>query len=178
MTDGERLYAHFGSHGLYCLDLDGGVKWEKRFGTMKTKADIVANWLPRYTGTPLAEFGKYILLVNFSNYVHLFAEWHKVPVRGEDLPMPNATADGISIINFGMGSSMAATVMDLLSATKPKAVLFLGKCGGVKHRAEIGDFILPIAAIRGEGTSGDYFPPDLIPCLAKRSASPLNSRGM
>lgn len=131
---------------------------------MKTKDEIVADWLPRYTGTPLAEFGKYILLVNFSNYVRLFAEWHKVPVRGEDRPMLNATAKGISIINFGMGSASAATVMDLVSATRPKACLFLGKCGGLKRKNKLGDLILPIAAIRGEGTSNDYFPPE-VPAL-------------
>jgi AMP nucleosidase len=131
---------------------------------MKTKNDIVADWLPRYTGTPLAEFGKYILLVNFSNYVRLFAQWHNVPVRGEDRPMLNATADGISIINFGMGSASAATIMDLLCAIAPKACLFLGKCGGLKKKNRIGDLILPIAAIRGEGTSNDYFPPE-VPAL-------------
>jgi AMP nucleosidase len=131
---------------------------------MKTKDEIVANWLPRYTGTPLEDFGKYILLVNFSNYVRMFAEWHGVPVRGEDRPMPNATADGISIINFGMGSASAATIMDLLSAIRPKAVLFLGKCGGLKKKNKIGDLILPIAAIRGDGTSNDYFPPE-VPAL-------------
>jgi len=131
---------------------------------MKTKAEIVANWLPRYTGTPLKEFGKHILLVNFNNYVRMFAKWHGVPVRGEDLPMPNATAGGITIINFGMGSASAATIMDLLTAIKPEAVLFLGKCGGVKHVATLGHLVLPIAAIRGEGASNDYYPPE-VPAL-------------
>ena len=131
---------------------------------MKTKDDIVANWLPRYTGTPLEEFGKYILLVNFSNYVRLFARLHNAPVRGEDRPMLNATAKGITIINFGMGSASAATIMDLLGAVKPKAVLFLGKCGGLKHVTNLGDLVLPIAAIRGEGASNDYFPPE-VPAL-------------
>jgi AMP nucleosidase len=131
---------------------------------MKTKADIVANWLPRYTGTPLKDFGRHILLVNFNNYVEMFARWHNVPVRGADRPMPNATADGITIINFGMGSASAATIMDLLGALKPEAVLFLGKCGGLKHVAKLGSLILPIAAIRGEGASNDYFPPE-VPAL-------------
>ena len=131
---------------------------------LTTRADIVNNWLPRYTGVPLDKFGKYVLLTNFQRYVDLFAKLHKVPVHGRDKPMPNATAGDITIINFGMGSANAATVMDLLSAIKPKAVLFLGKCGGIKHRAEVGDLILPIAAIRGEGTSNDYFPPE-VPAL-------------
>lgn len=131
---------------------------------MKSKEEIVHNWLPRYTGTPTHEFGKYIILVNFSNYVYMFAEMHGVEVQGANRPMMNATADGITIINFGMGSASAATVMDLLSAIHPKAVLFLGKCGGLKKKNAIGDLILPIAAIRGEGTSNDYFPPE-VPAL-------------
>jgi AMP nucleosidase len=130
---------------------------------MKTKAEIVKDWLPRYTGRPLSGFGPYILLANFSNYVDQFAERFGVPVIGRDKPMQSATAEDITILNFGMGSAMAATVMDLLSAVAPKAVLFLGKCGGFK-KTRLGDFILPIAAIRGEGTSNDYLPPE-IPAL-------------
>lgn len=133
------------------------------FAKMKTKEEIVQDWLPRYTGTPLSEFGSYILLTNFSNYVQMFAEKFQVPVIGKDKPMQTATWDKITIINFGMGSAMAATVMDLLSAIQPQAVLFLGKCGGLK-KTQVGDFILPIAAIRGEGTSNDYLPPE-IPAL-------------
>jgi AMP nucleosidase len=131
---------------------------------MKTKSDIVENWLPRYTGVPLKEFGQYILLTNFVNYVHMFAEQFGVEVNGYDKPMQTATANGITIINFGMGSPMAATVMDLISAVKPKAALFLGKCGGLKSKTKLGDLILPIAAIRGEGTSDDYLPAE-IPAL-------------
>jgi len=131
---------------------------------MESKKEIVENWLPRYTGTELDDFGKYILLVNFNNYVEIFADQYKVSVKGENKPMPNATANGITIIKFGMGSANAATIMDLLSAVQPKAVLFLGKCGGLKKKNELGDLILPIAAIRGEGTSNDYFPPE-VPAL-------------
>ena len=130
---------------------------------MKTKAEIVKEWLPRYTGRPLTDFGPYILLANFAHYVEQFAERFGVPVLGRDKPMQSATAEEITILNFGMGSAMAATVMDLLSAVGPKAVLFLGKCGGFK-KTRVGDFILPIAAIRGEGTSNDYLPPE-IPAL-------------
>ncbi|MCS5591264.1 MAG: AMP nucleosidase [Gammaproteobacteria bacterium] len=131
---------------------------------MKTKNEIVESWLPRYTGVPLSKFGDYILLTNFSDYVEMFADIYKVSISGVDKPMQVATAKNISIINFGMGSAMAATVMDLLSAIKPKAVLFLGKCGGLKKKIKLGDLILPIAAIRGEGTSNEYLPPE-IPAL-------------
>ena len=139
---------------------------------MNTKQEIVNNWLPRYTGEELKNFGKYILLTNFSNYVHLFAAWNKVKVMGKQNPFQCATADGITIINFGMGSPQAATIMDLLSAIEPEAVLFLGKCGGLKKRNKLGDLILPIAAIRGEGTSNDYFPPEVpaMPAFALQKA--------
>lgn len=131
---------------------------------MLTKEEIVKNWLTRYTGLPLEDFGKYILLTNFNNYVAYFAQINNVPIIGKDKAMPNATADGITIINFSMGSANAATIMDLLSAIAPKACLFLGKCGGLKKKNQIGDYILPIAAIRGEGTSDDYFPKE-VPAL-------------
>jgi AMP nucleosidase len=131
---------------------------------MKTKQDIVNNWLPRYTGMELKDFGKYILLTNFSNYVEKFAEFTGAEIIGKDKPMPSATANGITIINFSMGSPNAAIIMDLLLAINPKACLFLGKCGGLKKKNKVGDLILPIAAIRGEGTSNDYFPPE-VPAL-------------
>ena len=131
---------------------------------MKTKQEIVENWLPRYTQRPIEEFTKHILLTNFSKYVEIFASHFNVPVLGEDSNMPSASADGITIINFGMGSANAATIMDLLSAVAPEAVLFLGKCGGIDKKNQLGDLILPIAAIRGEGTSNDYFPPE-VPAL-------------
>lgn len=131
---------------------------------LRDKQAIVANWLPRYTGMPVQDFGGYILLTNFQQYLQLFATWHGAPIVGQDRPMPSATAGGITMINFGMGSANAATVMDLLAAVQPKACLFLGKCGGLKHVNRVGDLVLPIAAVRGEGTSNDYFPPE-VPAL-------------
>ncbi len=131
---------------------------------LKTKEDIVSNWLPRYTGMQLEEFGRYILLTNFQDYVQNFAELMGVEVRGEGRPMKCATKDDITIINFTMGSPNAATIMDLLTAIKPKSVLFLGKCGSLKSYIGIGELLLPIAGIRGEGTSLDYFPAE-VPAL-------------
>jgi len=139
---------------------------------MITKEKIVRNWLPRYTGKKIEEFGEYILLTNFNNYVDIFAEINGVEVEGHGKAMHTATANNITMINFGMGSANAATIMDLLTAINPKAVLFLGKCGGLKHVNNLGDFILPIAAIRGEGTSNDYYPPEIpaLPAFALQKA--------
>ncbi len=132
---------------------------------MLDRLDITKNWLPRYTGMPLESFGDYILLTNFQRYVNRFAELFGCDIQGEGKPMQSATnSNGLTIINFGIGSANAATIMDLLSAIQPKGVLFLGKCGGLKKSTEIGHFILPNAAIRGEGTSNDYFPVE-VPAL-------------
>ena len=149
---------------------------------MKTKADIVANWLPRYTGMPSEEFGRYILLTNFSGYLAKFALWGNTHIVGTERSMPCATAHGITMINIGMGSPNAATICDLLRASgplgkdgKPKgpqAALFLGKCGGLKKKNTLGDLILPIGAIRGEGTSDSYMPPEVpaLPAFALQKA--------
>lgn len=131
---------------------------------MKTKRDIVAEWLPRYTGQRLEEFGSYVLLTNFIGYLETFCRLTGGSIVDRGRPMPCATADGLTMIDFGMGSPNAATVMDLLSAVMPKAALFLGKCGGLKRKDKLGDLILPIGAIRGEGTSDDYLPPK-VPAL-------------
>ncbi len=144
-----------------------------RISGLKTKEAIVTNWLPRYTGRALAEFGEYIILTNFSKYIQLFSLWNdNAPILGIDKPMQSVTANGITIINFGMGSSVAATIMDLLTAVHPKAIIFLGKCGGLKKKNNVGDLVLPIAAIRGEGTSNDYLPPEVpaLPAFALQKA--------
>ena len=129
-----------------------------------SKSKIVKDWLPRYTGAKLNEFGEYILLTNFYKYLEIFSQIYNSEIRGLDKPMPHTTANGITIINFNMGSPNAATIIDLLTAINPKACLFLGKCGGLKKKNKIGDFILPLAAIRGDGTSNDYLPKE-VPAL-------------
>lgn len=139
---------------------------------MKTKQDIVEDWLPRYTGRELKDFSKYIILTNFDYYLELFARKFDVPIIGADKNMPTVAANGITMINFGMGSPNAATVLDLLTAIEPEAVLFLGKCGSLKTKYEVGDYVLPIAAIKGEGTSDDYLPREVpsLPSFALQKA--------
>lgn len=146
--------------------------------SMKTKQEIIQNWLPRYTERPLEDFSNLILLTNFNHYVDKFAEWNDVPVKNGS--MRNASANGITIINFGMGSPNAALIMDILPAINPRAVLFLGKCGGLKDKNKLGDYILPSAAIRGEGTSNDYFPPEIpaLPAFSLQRAVSSNIRDL
>jgi len=166
----ENMFEHPARLSQADLDLVSHENFEKE---KAAKEQIVKDWLPRYTGMPLEKFGEYILLVNFSGYVRTFADQHDVAVYGADRPMQAATVDGITIINFGIGSPNAGLVIDLLEAIHPKAVLFLGKCGGLKTGKNlVGDLILPIAAIRGEGTSNDYLPPELpaLPAFALQKA--------
>ena len=131
---------------------------------MKTKQEIVGNWLVRYTKHDLESFSDFVLLTNFNNYIDIFCDINGVEPVDYSANMRTATADGITIINFGMGSPNAALIMDLLSSISPKACLFLGKCGGISPKTKLGDYVLPLAGIRGEGTSNDYFPPE-IPAL-------------
>lgn len=137
---------------------------QKYENMLNTKREIVENWLPRYTKRPLDYIGEYVLLTNFNNYVDIFCEKCGVEVPDYSANMRTVTAEGITMINFGMGSPNAAIIMDLLSAVNPIACLFLGKCGGISNKTKRGDLILPIAGIRGEGTSNDYFPPE-VPAL-------------
>ncbi|MGB0432046.1 MAG: hypothetical protein ACPGLV_16345, partial [Bacteroidia bacterium] len=131
---------------------------------MKTKDEIVYDWFFRYTGLEPDECGKFVLLTNFGKYLEIFSELTNEPILGLNKNMPSVTHNDITLINFGMGSPNAAIIMDLLSSVKPRAVLFLGKCGGLKKKNQIGDLIIPLAAIRGEGTSNDYLPPE-VPAL-------------
>ena len=142
---------------------------------MDTKEKIVKDWLSRYTGKSLDSFGDYILLTNFQKYIIQFSEIMNSTIEGESSMMGSSTAENITIINFGIGSPNAALIMDLLIAINPEAVLFLGKCGGLKKRNEIGDLILPIGAIRGDGTSDDYFAPE-VPAMPSFALQKVISR--
>ena len=131
---------------------------------LKSKEEICGNWLQRYTKMPLDAFSDLILLTNFNNYLDIFCQLTGSPTVGYDATMRCVTVQGITMINFGMGSPNAALIMDLLSSINPRAVRFLGKTGGISKKTALGDYILPLAGIRGEGTSNDYFPPE-VPAL-------------
>ena len=79
---------------------------------MKTKEEIVANWLPRYTKRNLEDFGEYILLTNFNKYVEIFAEKFNVPIFGKDANMISASAEGMTI-NYPSTSAWEALMPPL-----------------------------------------------------------------
>jgi AMP nucleosidase len=131
---------------------------------MKTKQEITRNMFPRYTGMPVEHLESHVLLTNFAQYVSLFSEKFNAKVYGDGKAMQACSANGITLINFGMGSPNACTMMELLSVKKIKACLFLGKCGGLKPEHKVGDLVLPIGAIRRDGTSDEFLPAE-VPAL-------------
>lgn len=125
-----------------------------------TRDRVGISTLERYTGSNSDEFQPYILLTNFKRYVNAFGERFAIETRhGSAMRAAHAPAAGISIIDYGVGSPVAALIIELLSFIRPKAVLMLGMCGGLRDEYTIGDFFNPVAAIREEGTSNAYMPP-------------------
>jgi AMP nucleosidase len=129
------------------------------------EAKVARDALERYSGSAPEEFGEYVLLTNFSNYVKEFSEISGQPVReGGVMLSCHWPEKNISILDFKVGSPAAALAIDLLAFTDIKGCLMLGMCGGLRRKYNIGDYLLPVAAIRGEGTSDFYFPPE-VPAL-------------
>lgn len=137
----------------------------KRIHTNTQKQKIARDMLERYTGSSLAQFQKQILLTNFGHYIDRFQELTGgVKTSGSAMSAVHSNKEGVSIVNFSIGSPTAAIIIELLSTVAPKAVLMLGMCGGLHRSLKVGDFILPTAAIRNEGSSGHFMPPE-VPAL-------------
>ncbi|WP_201456358.1 AMP nucleosidase [Chlamydia sp. 17-3921] len=132
-----------------------------------SEALIARETLERYSGSEIQSFCPYLLLTNFSYYVQSFAEIHQVPIHeGSMFSAAHAPQVSTSILDFKLGSPGAALTMDLCSFLPDvKAALMLGMCGGLRSHYQVGDYFIPIASIRGEGTSDAYFSPE-VPALA------------
>ena len=130
-----------------------------------SRKKIALDTLARYSGVSAKSFQKFILLTNFPLYVDKFAEMLNVPViPGPVIKVAHSPKYKISIIDYRVGAPMAALIMDVISYTEPQCVLMLGLCGGLHYSQKIGDFILPMAAIRDEGASLHYMP-EQVPSL-------------
>lgn len=127
---------------------------------------IAQDTLERYSGSDIEDFQSYLLLTNFPQYVHYFAESRNVEVvEGSMFKVAHSPKEDISILDFKIGSPSAALVVDLCSYLPIKAALMLGMCGGLRRQYKVGDFFVPVASIRSEGTSDFYFPQE-VPALA------------
>lgn len=134
--------------------------------THQLEEKIARETLERYSGSPIADFQPYLLLTNFPKYVTYFAESRSVPiVEGSMFKVAHSPKDGVSILDFKIGSPAAALVVDLCAFLPIKAALLLGMCGGLRRHYKVGDYFVPVASIRAEGTSDFYFPPE-VPSLA------------
>jgi len=130
------------------------------------KEKIGRDSLERYTNSNISDFQPFILLTNFSLYVSEFSTLAKKEIsQGSIMEACHWPEEKISILHFGVGSPVAALVIDLLAFVDPIAILMLGLCGGLKKKHRVGDFFNPVAAIRDEGTSNHYMPPQ-VPALA------------
>lgn len=131
-----------------------------------TEEQIARDTLERYSGSPCEEYQPYVLLTNFPRYVHYFAESRGVTVsEGAMFKVAHSPSEKVSILDFKIGSPAAALVIDLCAQLPIRATCLLGMCGGLRRHYKVGDFFLPVAAIRGEGTSDFYFPAE-VPSLA------------
>ena len=142
------------------------LELSRRIHGNRAKHKIATDMLERYTGHDLKQFQKQIILTNFHRYIESFNETFDdaFHTKGSAFQASTSKEAHVTIIEFGVGSAMAALVGELVSVINPKAVLFLGLCGAVHQSLKVGDFILPIASIRAEGVSG-HFLPKQVPAL-------------
>lgn len=138
----------------------------RRIHGNEEKRKIARDMLERYTGHDIKDFQKQIILTNFHYYIERFnallPDSHYT--QGSAFKASSSKKAKVTIIEFGVGSAMAALIGELLAVVEPKAVLFLGLAGGVHPSLEVGDFVLPIASIRGEGVT-QHFLPEQVPAL-------------
>ncbi len=148
---------------------------ESPAGRPSTRNQIYANtekwrigreFLERYTGTAPEGFQKQIVLTNFAHYAERFQALagDATTTRGSAMGAAHSERLGVSIIDFSIGSPVAALIIEVLATAEPKATLFLGICGGLHRSLVVGDFVLPTAAIRDEGSSKHFMPPQ-VPAL-------------
>ena len=130
------------------------------------EAEIARQTLERYSGCEAGQFRSNLILTNFPKYVEYFAKTRNVPiVEGSMFKVAHSVEDDVSILDFKIGSPAAALVVDVCSFLPIRASMLLGMCGGLRRRYKVGDYLVPVASIRGEGTSDFYFPIE-VPALA------------
>ena len=123
--------------------------------------EYIRQTLERYTNCPLEDFCDHILITNFKRYILRFQEKTKAQFSEGNFRIVNAKDLNCTMIDFGIGSPQAALVINCLAyLDNLKSVIMLGMCGGIDDILKTGDFLVPSAAIRGEGTSRHYMPPE------------------
>jgi len=128
--------------------------------------EIAIGTLERYSGSEASEFQPYLLLTNFPKYVQYFAASRDLKViEGSMFSVAHSPKEKVSILDFKIGSPAAALIVDLCAYLPIKAALLLGMCGGLRRHYHVGEYFVPVAGIRGEGTSDFYFSQE-VPSMA------------
>lgn len=142
------------------------MMWEGEGEDPISETRFARDTLERYAGCPIEDFQSNLILTNFPKYVEYFAKTRGIEiVEGAMFKVAHDPEDDITMLDFKIGSPAAALVVDLCSFLPVKAAILLGMCGGLRRRYKIGEYVVPIAAVRGEGTSDFYFSQD-VPALA------------
>lgn len=130
------------------------------------EAQIALQTLERYSGCDASQFQSNLIITNFPRYVEYFAKSRNVPIlEGSMFKVAHCPKEEVSILDFKIGSPAAALVIDVCSFLPVRASILLGMCGGLRRRYQVGDYLVPVASIRGEGTSDFYFPIE-VPALS------------
>lgn len=128
--------------------------------------EIGRETLERYSGCHPDLFQPSLILTNFPQYIDYFVKTRQVKAyEGSMFKVAHSEKEKITILDFKIGSPAAALVIDVCSCIPIRASVFLGMCGGLRRRYQVGEYLVPIASIRAEATSDYYFPPE-IPALA------------
>ena len=137
------------------------VRKRNRAHTNPEKKKLLTDQLERYSGSKKSDFNDLILLTNFSSHLKMFHDQYGDKfTKGSGYSVSHSKKLGISMMNFSIGAPMAAMAMECLSVLDLKTVLFLGIAGGLHRDVKVGDYVLPVAAIRGEGASKHFMPPE------------------
>jgi len=131
--------------------------------------EYARNTIERYTDCQVQDFQSHILLTNFNKYVECFSDKTSGRVHESNFHTVHVPEMNCTLINFGIGSPQAALVMHCLAFLDDiKSVVMLGMCGGIDDVLKIGDFVIPAACIRAEGSSKHYLPTEFpaIPTFA------------
>lgn len=86
------------------------------------------------------------------------------PTKAPQMPRVDLVAEGaqgITMINIGVGPSNAKTITDCVAVLRPEAWIMIGHCAGLDGRMRIGDLILGNAYQRRDGLLDDHIPSDV-----------------
>ena len=96
------------------------------------------------------------------------APWHRFQMPAYHLLRRGAEADGITLVNIGVGPSNAKNIADHLAVLRPHCWLMVGHCGGLRQSQQIGDYVLAHGYLRRDRILDELVPTEVpVPALAE-----------